>query len=98
MTAAPASFPLDYPTARAHFRAAAARLGWALKAHPVPGSGPAGEDLTIDAAISPHPTAGRVLIVSSGLHGAEGPFGSAVRPVFGSSEPVSCAVPSRCPC
>jgi hypothetical protein len=29
--------------------------------------------------MSPHPTAERVLVVSSGLHGAEGPFGSAVQ-------------------
>lgn len=79
MSPPPADFPPDYATARARFRATARRLGWALDACPIPGVGPAGEDLTIDAAVSPHPDAGRVLVVSSGLHGAEGPFGSAVQ-------------------
>jgi hypothetical protein len=74
-----AHFPPDYATARARFRAAAARLGWEQHAHPIDGTGPNGEDLTIDAAVSPHPTADRVLVVSGGLHGAEGPFGSAVQ-------------------
>src|SRR5260221_497823 len=74
-----ADFPADYATARLRFRAAAKRLGWTLEVHPIPGSGPDGEDLTIDAAISPHAEAGKVLVVSSGLHGAEGPFGSAVQ-------------------
>jgi hypothetical protein len=77
-------FPPDYVTARDRFRAAAARLQWALHSHPIPGTGPSGEDLTIDAAISPsesahNSSAKRVLVVSSGLHGVEGPFGSAVQ-------------------
>src|SRR5215213_2507151 len=53
---------------RETFRAAAARLGWDRPSHPVDGTGPAGEDLTIDAAVSPHPGADRVLVVSGGLH------------------------------
>ncbi len=79
MTAAPDEFSSDYPLARCRFREAAQRLGWAIHKHPIPGTGPAGEDLSIDAAISPNPEAHRVLVVSSGLHGAEGPFGSAVQ-------------------
>lgn len=79
MTAPAPDFPLDYPTARSRFRSAAARLGWTSDAHVVPGTGPGGEDLTIDAAISPHPDAGKVVVVSGGLHGAEGPLGSAVQ-------------------
>jgi hypothetical protein len=79
VTARPLDFPPDYSTARTRFRAAAARLGWRQETHLIPGTGPGGEDLTIDAAISPHPEAGKVLVVSGGLHGAEGPFGSAVQ-------------------
>ena len=79
MTDPAAAFPPDYATARARFRAAATRLGWAPQAHLIAGTGPGGEELTIDAAVSPHPDAGKVLVVSSGLHGAEGPFGSAVQ-------------------
>lgn len=79
MTDPAADFPPDYATARTRFRAAATRLGWALGVQPIPGTGPAGEDLTIDTATSPAPTVERVLVVSSGLHGAEGPFGSAVQ-------------------
>jgi hypothetical protein len=79
VTAPAADFPPDYATARARFRAAAKRLGWALDPCPVPGAGPAGEDLSIDAAMSPHLAPGKVLVVSGGLHGAEGPFGSAVQ-------------------
>lgn len=79
MTAGPAELPADYASARARFRAAAERLDWRPEAHVIPGTGPNGEELTIDAAISPHPDARKVLIVSGGLHGAEGPFGSAVQ-------------------
>ena len=79
MTGPAAIFPPDYSTARTHFRAAATRLAWEQQSHLIDGTGPAGEDLTIDAAISPHPDARNVLVVSGGLHGAEGPLGSAVQ-------------------
>jgi Protein of unknown function (DUF2817) len=69
-----AYFPPDYPTARARFRSTAERLGWSLDAASVEGP-----DLTIDVAISPANGAERVLVVSSGLHGAEGPLGTAVQ-------------------
>ena len=73
------AFPEDYLTSRARFRFAAARLGWSCSAHTIDGTGPAGEDLTLDAAISRGAGAERVLVVSSGLHGVEGPFGAAVQ-------------------
>ena len=79
MTDPATAFPPDYATARARFRAAAARLGWVQQAQHISGTGANGEDLSIDAAISPTRDADRVLVVSSGLHGAEGPFGSAVQ-------------------
>ena len=72
-------FPPDYLTSRNRFREATARLGWSLHAQPIPGAGPDGEELTIDAAISPNHAAERVLVVSSGLHGVEAPFGAAVQ-------------------
>ena len=40
--------------------------------------GPDGADLTIDVATSPGP-ANRVVVISSGIHGVEGFFGSAVQ-------------------
>src|SRR5262249_57826745 len=41
--------------------------------------GPADEELTIDTAVSPAPASAPVLVVSSGVHGVEGFFGSAVQ-------------------
>lgn len=72
-------FPSDYGSSRTRFREAAARLGWSRSAHAIDGEGPAGEDLTIDAAISPARGAERILVVSSALHGVEGPFGAAIQ-------------------
>jgi len=71
-------FPSDYFTSRERFRQAAARLGWKCHAHAIESVGPNGEELTIDAASSPADS-DRVLIVSSGLHGVEGPVGAAVQ-------------------
>jgi hypothetical protein len=72
-------FPPNYLTSRTRFREAAERLGWSLSAHPLGGTGPQGEELSIDAAISPNADVDRVLVVSSGLHGVEAPFGAAVQ-------------------
>ncbi len=72
-------FPPDYVTARRRFGEAAARLGLTLDAYPIPETGPAGETLTIDVATHGPADARSALVVSSGLHGVEGPFGSAVQ-------------------
>jgi hypothetical protein len=72
-------FTTDYAEARRRFRESASRLGWSCHAYDIGGSGPASEDLTIDVARSPGPDTGRVLVVSSGLHGVEGPLGSAIQ-------------------
>ncbi|HJZ57604.1 MAG TPA: M14 family metallopeptidase, partial [Gemmataceae bacterium] len=72
-------FSPDYLTARDRFRAAAARLGWVTQAMPIDARGPADEELTIDTAVSPAPASAPVLVVSSGVHGVEGFFGSAVQ-------------------
>ncbi len=72
-------FPKDYLTARERFRAAAARLGCAVEAHPIGAEGPHGEALTIDVAIVPGANPERALVVSSGIHGVEGFLGSAIQ-------------------
>lgn len=74
-----ALFSEDYVTARRRFLAAARRLGWSLEAHPIAATGPNGEELTVDVAISPGDGSGQALVLSSGLHGVEGFFGSAVQ-------------------
>jgi hypothetical protein len=72
-------FAPDYLAARGHFRAAATRLGWQLASFPIDAPGPAGEDLTIDVALSDGSPAAPVLVTTSGVHGVEGFFGSAVQ-------------------
>jgi Protein of unknown function (DUF2817) len=72
-------FSPDYFTARDRFRQAAIRLGWQLEAHPIDAVGPRGEELTIDVGCQAGTTSDKVLVVSSGLHGVEGFFGSAVQ-------------------
>jgi hypothetical protein len=74
-----AAFSSSYAAARDRFRQTASRLGWQLEAHPIGGAGPGGEELTIDVAYSPGGDPERVLVVSSGVHGVEGFFGSAVQ-------------------
>jgi hypothetical protein len=73
-----AAFSSDYSTARRRFRHAASRLGWTLEAHAIGARGPRDEQLTIDMATSTGDPE-RVLVVSSGIHGVEGFFGSAVQ-------------------
>jgi hypothetical protein len=72
-------FSNDYVRARARFREAAARAGLALLAYPIGKLGPFGEELTIDVALAGPARATQALVVSSGTHGVEGYFGSAVQ-------------------
>jgi hypothetical protein len=72
-------FSPDYITARTRFREAATRLGCEIQAHSIDRKGPSGEDLTIDIAIAGATRSDRALVVSSGIHGVEGFFGSAVQ-------------------
>ena len=69
----------NYATARYRFRTSAQALGCRLEAYPINQIGPDGEDLTIDVAILGDPNPQQVVVVSSGLHGVEGFFGSAVQ-------------------
>jgi hypothetical protein len=72
-------FSATYVEARRRFREAASTAEWRLETYPTGEAGPAGEELTVDVASTGPVEASRVLIVSSGLHGVEGPFGSAVQ-------------------
>jgi hypothetical protein len=73
------SFSPDYTAARARFRSSSMPLGATLETHPIGQRGPDGEELGIDVAMLGDPAADKVVIVSSGLHGIEGFFGSAVQ-------------------
>lgn len=70
-----ADFSSDYFVARDRFRAAIDRHSGKIEAFPLGGR----PDLTMDVAIFGDLDPKQVLIVSSGLHGVEGPFGSAVQ-------------------
>jgi len=74
-----AAFSPDYTAARARFRSSALALGCTMEEHPIGQRGPDGEELTIDLARLGADAPKRVVIVSSGLHGVEGFFGSAVQ-------------------
>lgn len=78
-TSSPAEFSPDYATARQRFRIAIERRGWHLESHPIGHASPAGEPLTIDVGCSPGADCDKALVISSGVHGVEGFFGSAVQ-------------------
>ncbi|HEV7279801.1 MAG TPA: M14 family metallopeptidase [Pirellulaceae bacterium] len=76
------AFSPDYATARKRFREAATRLEWETFAFPIGSDEETGEQFVVDVAVSGGSAGGdprRTLIVSSGLHGVEGFFGSAVQ-------------------
>lgn len=73
------AFSPDYAAARLRFRQAATVLGWTMEAHSIGLNGPCGEDLTVDVAWSENDKQDRTLVISSGVHGVEGFFGSAVQ-------------------
>ncbi|QDV29239.1 hypothetical protein Spb1_11190 [Planctopirus ephydatiae] len=80
MATHPAStFSPDHAAARQRFQQSASRLGWRLESYSIGLHGPTGEELEFDVAISQGEVTDKVLVVSSGLHGVEGFFGSAVQ-------------------
>lgn len=87
-------FSPDYATARDRFRAAAAGLGGRLETFPFATPGPAGEPLTMDVGRFGDPDPRRVVLVSSGLHGVEGFFGSAVQLAWLTSRPAGWVPPA----
>jgi hypothetical protein len=72
-------FSPDYVTAKERFLEAVRRLGYRHEAHTFAAQGPNREPLTMDVAVCGSPEAERGVVVSSGLHGVEGFFGSAVQ-------------------
>jgi hypothetical protein len=79
VSSAAAAFSSEYAQARARFREAAAAAGFLLLRYPLAQRGPHGEELSIDVALKAAPRARRTLVISSGTHGVEGYFGSAVQ-------------------
>jgi Protein of unknown function (DUF2817) len=74
------AFRPDYATARARFLAAAASASWTVREYPTDEAGPSGEPLAVDVAGCGDAASGdAVFLLSSGLHGVEGSFGSAVQ-------------------
>jgi Protein of unknown function (DUF2817) len=75
-------FSPDYHTARRRFVSACQRLGAEHRAIPIRAPSPTAVPLTIDIGVlgSEHPSS--ALVLSSGLHGVEGFFGSAVQLAF----------------
>ena len=71
-------FTTNYFTARADFCAEAERGGARLSCHPIAGRGPNGEELFIDSASLGHTHPGTLLLLTTGVHGAEAPAGSAL--------------------
>jgi hypothetical protein len=78
----------DYFTAKQRFVAACDRLGFDQHSLPIEAPSPRDEPLTIDIAVAGTPQPARALVVSSGVHGVEGFFGSAVQLAFLESLPV----------
>jgi hypothetical protein len=73
------AFSENYVTARERFITAANRLGYRLEQHSIGQRGPEEENLTIDVACAGDTSPKRVVVVSSGIHGVEAFFGSAVQ-------------------
>lgn len=73
------SLSSDYLSARTRFRAAAEAQGLRLESHAMGIEGPRGEDLTIDFAVQGAKEPERAVVLSSGTHGVEGIYGSAVQ-------------------
>jgi hypothetical protein len=72
-------YSADYSTARERFVAAAQRSGFALRSLPIDAPSPDAQPLTIDVAVAGADQPRSAIVVSSGMHGVEGFFGSAVQ-------------------
>jgi hypothetical protein len=72
-------YSADYFSARQRFLAASTRLGLEHHSLPIRAPSPNGEPLTIDITIAGDPQPKSALVLSSGVHGVEGLFGSAVQ-------------------
>jgi hypothetical protein len=75
----PGHFSDDYGEARRRFLAAAEARGARVASRPIAARGPRGEELALDTAWLGPEAPERGLVVSSGMHGAEGFAGSALQ-------------------
>jgi hypothetical protein len=73
------NYSQDYFSARARFRTAAEQAGFDLLSYPIDARGPGGEPLYMDIARKGASSPQKALVLSSGTHGIEGFFGSAVQ-------------------
>ncbi|PBC20259.1 ABC transporter [Mesorhizobium sp. WSM4311] len=71
------AYPGDFAALRQGFREAAERAGAELSEYVHPLNGPDGETLATDVALLGRRDARKLIVVISGTHGVEGPFGSA---------------------
>ena len=71
-------YPQSYWEARERFQAAAEQASAEQASWPITARGPAGEALSMQVARWGSPQARRWLLLTTGLHGSEAPFGSAV--------------------
>ena len=74
-----ALFSATYTQARERFRRAVRSLGWEGETYDTGIRGPDGDALTVDVGISPGDGSAGTVVVTSGLHGIEGFFGSAAQ-------------------
>ena len=88
-------FSADYSTARTRFIEAAEHAGLRREAHDIGFSGPAGKPLSIDTAFLGNPSPDNVVTLTSGLHGIEGFFGSAVQLAFLKERAATLNLPSN---
>lgn len=84
------AFAPSYARARVQFLEAAATAGLSIESHPHPLPGHEGEALALDVVRDGPPDADRLLVVSSGCHGADGFCGSGVQ-VFALHDAQWCA-------
>src|SRR3954453_17852837 len=72
-------YSADYFVARRRFLAASTRLGLEHHSLQIDAPSPKSEPLTIDITIVGDPKPTSALVLSSGVHGVEGLFGSAIQ-------------------
>ena len=72
----------DYFAARERFLAACKERGLALHALPIDAASPNGQSLAIDVGVAGEARPTTAVVLSSGVHGVEGFFGSAVQLAF----------------
>ncbi len=83
----------DYFVARERFRTACRERGLRIESLPIDAPSPDGEPLTIDVGVAGADSPQSALVLSSGMHGVEGPFGSAVQLAYLDSLPSDWSAP-----